>query len=129
MKKPIYNELSEKEIQQIPSTYEDFDDLTLKAIDETLSSLGEQPKTAIYLYLKKRYCIDKKEIPQRIEEFSDALEDLLKVGAAQLEILFMKNLFLQLKNMRGDLFFECAASNVTFREYTRLMKHTYITKK
>jgi hypothetical protein len=95
--KKITTNPAEKENCQENTISEDFDNLTLKAIDETLSMLGEQPKTAIYSYLKKKYFIDKKEIPQRMGDFSKAIEDLLKMGAVQLEILFMKNLFAQIK--------------------------------
>ncbi|MCW4024379.1 MAG: hypothetical protein NWF01_05005 [Candidatus Bathyarchaeota archaeon] len=116
---------TEKENRQKNTTSEDFDNIMLQAIDETLSMLGEKPKTAIYAYLKKKYFIEKKDMPQRIGEVSKALEELLKIGATQLEILFMKNLFIQLKKTRGDFFYEWTACNVTFQEYTQFMKQKY----
>jgi hypothetical protein len=125
VKEIMTKKTTEKEKHQKNATSEDFDKLTLQAIDETLSALGEKPKTAIYAYLKKNYSIDKKDIPQRIGEFSKALEDLLKIGAVQLEILFMKNLFTQLKKTNGNFFCEWTAHNVSFQEYTEFMKQRH----
>jgi hypothetical protein len=104
---------------------EDFDSLLLKAIDESLSSLGENSKTATYSYLKKKYRIDKNEIPQRIGPFSQALEDLFKTGARQLEILCMKKLYSQVKKTHSGLVCEWVTSEVTFQEYVHLAKQHF----
>jgi hypothetical protein len=70
----------------------DFDDVLLEAIDDALVSLGESVKTAVYFYLEKSFHLARKEIPTRISEFSDALEQIFSIGARNLELLFMRNL-------------------------------------
>jgi ribosomal protein L23 len=74
----------------------DFNSLLLEAIDETLSSLGETPKKAIYCQLKTAFNIKTKEIQTRLT-ISRALERLFGVGAKHLEILFMKSLYVKVR--------------------------------
>ena len=70
-----------------------FEDVLLKAIDEGLSYLGEQAKQPVYLHLKNKYNISKHDIPYRIEDFTEAIEDTFQAGAKLLEIKIMKILF------------------------------------
>jgi hypothetical protein len=70
-----------------------FEEVLLEAIDESFSWLGESEKQAIYLILEKRYKISKQEIPYRIEDFTEIIEDIFGLGAKLLEIRIMKNLF------------------------------------
>jgi hypothetical protein len=70
-----------------------FENLLLEAIDEGLTCLGEQTKQSVYLNLKNRYSLSKKDIPYRIEDFTLALEDIFQAGAVLLEIKIMKILF------------------------------------
>jgi len=98
-----------------------FNKLLLEAIDEALSSFGEDSKTAIYYRLEKAFDIRKQEIPSRINDFSIALEKLFGVGARHLEISFMKSLYAKIKG------FECFScelflSKVTFRDYVSFMR-------
>lgn len=69
-----------------------FNKILLEAIDETLFSLGESVKTSIYFHLEETFNIKRREIPLRINDFSNALERIFGIGARHLEILFMKNL-------------------------------------
>jgi hypothetical protein len=73
-----------------------FEDLFLEAIDEGLSFLGEQTKQSIYSHLKNKYALSKQEIPYRIEDFTEALEDTFQAGAKLLEIKIMKILFVKM---------------------------------
>jgi hypothetical protein len=70
-----------------------FEEVLLAAIDECLSWLGESEKQAIYFYLEKRYMISKQDIPFRIEDFAEAIENIFGTGAKLLEIRIMKCLF------------------------------------
>jgi hypothetical protein len=70
-----------------------FEELLLEAIDEGLSSLGETCKQALYFYLEKNFRLNKREIPFRIEDFTEAIENIFGVGAKVLQIRIMKNLF------------------------------------
>jgi hypothetical protein len=65
----------------------------MDAIDEALASLGESAKQAIYFHLENEFKIAKKDIPYRLEDFTDGLEKIFGLGAHFIEILIMKSLF------------------------------------
>ncbi len=68
-----------------------------EAIDEALSTLGEEGKQTVYLYLEKNYNLPKEEIPYRTEKFSDALETLFGTASKILQTLIMKYLFKRIR--------------------------------
>lgn len=70
-----------------------FEKFLLEAVDESLSWLGESAKQTIYFHLETEYNISKQDIPYRIEDFTEAIEDIFGLGAKLLEIKIMKNLF------------------------------------
>ena len=70
-----------------------FEELLLEAINEGLSLLGESGKQVLYFHLEKNFKINKQDIPNRIEEFTDAIETIFGNGAKILEIQIMKCLF------------------------------------
>jgi len=69
-----------------------FDKFLIEAIDEALCSLGEPVKNAVYVHLQNDFGIEKKDIPRKVEEFSDIMHKIFGLGASRLEIKFMKNL-------------------------------------
>lgn len=70
-----------------------FEKLLLEAVDEGLSSLGDSSKQAIYFHLEKAFKISKKDIPDKIDEFANAIENIFGFGAKFLEIHIMKSLY------------------------------------
>ena len=70
----------------------EFREILLEAIDLSFLSLGEKTRLAIYHYLETRYAISKQEIPDKIEDFVDALEQIFGAGATKLQILIMKHI-------------------------------------
>lgn len=70
-----------------------FSRLLLEAVDEALSSLGDSVKQTIYFHLQKTFEINKQEIPDKIEEFANALEEMFGLGAKLLEIRIMKSFY------------------------------------
>lgn len=64
----------------------------LEAIDESLSSLGESSKQAIYFHLDKSFNITKQEIPNNVAAFIDALEKIFGLGANFIEALILAKL-------------------------------------
>ena len=70
----------------------DFKELLLEAVDTALSSLGNSSKQAIYFYLEKNFTVKKQDIPNKIEEFITAIEEIFGHGAKILEIEIMKHL-------------------------------------
>jgi hypothetical protein len=100
-----------------------FELVLLSAIDEALSVYGERPKSAIYTYLEKAQNLPKRDISERIDDFSSTLEELFGLGARYLEILIMKNLY----SIVGIAWKWKASSNgglpdLTFKEYVCSVK-------
>ena len=107
-----------------------FDDILLEAIDDALMSLGENVKTAVYFYLETSFNIERKEIPERIAEFSDALERIFSLGARHLEVLFMRSLHSKIKLFcEWPTWCKWVIADVTFQEYVRLMKQKFADAK
>ena len=69
-----------------------FQQILLEAIDEALASLGENVKTSIYFHLEDSFNVKRQDIPQKTDDFSDALERIFGLGAKHLELLFIKSL-------------------------------------
>ncbi len=69
-----------------------FSNVLLESIDQAFSLLGEKAKTSIYIHLEIKFAIPRKDIPKRVGDFSDALEQIFGLAAPQLEILIMKYL-------------------------------------
>jgi hypothetical protein len=67
-----------------------FNDLFLEAVDETLASLGDSCKQAIYFHLENSFKIKRQDIPSKVEEFAKAIESIFGFGAKLIEIQIMK---------------------------------------
>jgi len=70
-----------------------FDKLLLEVVDDTLLSLGDSARQAIYFHLEDKFKITKNDIPYRLEDFAEGLEKIFGLGAKFLEILMMKKLY------------------------------------
>ena len=70
-----------------------FEECLLAAIDETFNSIGEGCKQTIYYHLEKKYKLPKKDIPCRIEDFSEAIERIFSLGEKVLKIRIMNNFY------------------------------------
>jgi len=79
----------------------DFRKLLLEAVDEVFSSLGDSAKRAIYFHLQKTFKIKKQEIPNKIDEFTNAIEKIFGDGAKLIEIQIMKHLYEKVGNEFG----------------------------
>lgn len=103
----------------------DFEELLLEAVDEGLSSLGESSKWAIYFHLEKNFNIEKQEIPHKIANFAEAIEQIFGIGANFLEILIMRRLYEKVEGV-----FEWPESKeFTFTEFLTIAKRTFQEKK
>ena len=69
-----------------------FDQYLMESIDETLSSLGEVVKNAIFEHLGNEFQIDKADIPQKIRDFSKTIHKVFGLGADRLELKIIKTL-------------------------------------
>ena len=70
----------------------EFNNILLESIDQAFTLLGEKAKTSIYIQLETKFSIPRKDIPRKVGDFSDALEQIFGLAAPQLEILIMKYL-------------------------------------
>jgi len=74
----------------------DLEKILLEAVDEGLLVPGEIVRAAIYERLERSYQIKRGEIPEKLETFQLALEDLLGESAKVMEKLVAKSLYRRL---------------------------------
>ena len=84
----------------------------------------------LYFQLEDLFKIRKQEIPIRLSDFSNALEQFFGLGARYLEILFMKNIHAKIKVACRWPEYEWPLSKwivpeMTFHEYVRLMRQNF----
>lgn len=99
-----------------------FCQILVESIDEAFLTLGENAKSSIYFYLETKCAIPKQDIPNRVDDFSDALEEIFGMAARQIEILIMKCL-----NQRVDCTYKWVSPkwlvpDLTFTKYVILMR-------
>jgi len=102
----------------------DFEKLLFEAVDESLASLGESSKQAIYFHLERSFNIKKKEIPQKIETFARAIEKMFGLGANFLEILVAKKLYEKI----GEVFEWHESTEFAFAKYVAVAKRVFREK-
>lgn len=105
-----------------------FEDVLLEAIDGALSTLGENVKRVIYFHLAQKFMIAKKDIPYKIEEFSDVLDQIFGVGARNLEILIMAKLHAKMNCVYEWKGPNWLIPNLTFSQYVELLKLSFEDK-
>ncbi len=66
------------------------------ALDDGLSVPGKIVRTAIYDRIEKSYGLKREDVPEKLEAFHRALEDLLGEIAKVMEKLIAKNLYRRL---------------------------------
>lgn len=96
----------------------------MEAIDESLSTVGESPRKAIYFHLEKSFNIRKNEIPKKVEVFEDAIKKMFGFGADFLEVLIMKRLY---EKIGGELELE-DSSDFDFSGYVSIVKKRMLGK-
>ena len=92
--------LDPNSVEQTPnevSAQKKFNEYLIQAVDEALTSLGEPVKNTLYFQLENNFSIPKNEIPDQIDEFTNIMHKIFRLGASRLEIKFMKNLQSKIK--------------------------------
>ena len=102
-----------------------FELVLLETIDEALSTLGEIVKKSIYFNLQQKFLIAKQDIPYKIYDFSDALEQIFGLGARTIEILIMKKLHEKIKSSYRWEGPNWLVPELTFSQYVELLKVSY----
>jgi hypothetical protein len=99
-----------------------FEAIMLKAVDEIFSSFGRSCKKAIYLQLNRTFKIKKKEIPFKIAEFADALEEIFGIGAKFIELEIIEKLHKKSPNF----IYSPTMGNLVFAEYVASLRRFFL---
>ena len=67
--------------------------MLLEVIDESLSILGEEPKSALYHYLMALHSLQREEIPEKTDDFVSGLKKALGTASKVMERLILKKLY------------------------------------
>jgi len=102
-----------------------FEKLLLEAVDEAFDSLGNSAKQAIYFHLERKFKISKKEIPNRINDFTKGLEKIFGVGAKFLEILIIRKIY----EKTGKSFKWKENKEFLFQEYVAAARHSFLRER
>jgi hypothetical protein len=95
-----------------------FEIAITETVDEILSSFRNLDKEAVYLRLENTFKIKKQEIPCKIENFVDAIEQMFGVGAKLIEIRVTEALH---KRIPEFIFFP-KKGDVDFKEYVTSLR-------
>ena len=96
-----------------------FEKLLIDAVEEGLSSLGDSCKDPIYFYLKRRFQVEKQEIPYKIEAFTRALEEISGAGARLIEIRIIEALHQRVNQFK----YFPKQRDITFAEYVTAIRN------
>jgi hypothetical protein len=99
-------------------TRDEFSIAIVETVDESLSSFCNLNKEAVYLRLENTFNIKKQEIPNKLEEFADAIEQTFGLGAKLIEIKIIQALH---KRIPGFVFFP-KKGDVDFKEYVASLR-------
>ena len=78
-----------------------FERIVEDTVDEALSSLGNYCKQAIYLCLETRFNIKKEDIPNRIDDFANALEKMFGESSKLIKIEVMRLAYSKIRIVRS----------------------------
>ena len=104
----IHQQTIETQQIQIELKLNGFQEVAIDAIDQVFSMIGSEPKISLYRLLEKKYKLRQEDIPGRIGDFSNAIEQIFGTGALLIELEIMK------KIRQMFPLFECKAENVSF---------------
>jgi len=99
-------------------TEDKFNVVIIEAVEESFSLFNNLDKEAAYLHLENAFKIKKQEIPSKIEEFSDAIEQMFGVGAKLLEIRIIEALHKRIR----EFMFVPKKGDVDFKEYVASLR-------
>jgi len=99
-----------------------FNAILLRSIDEAFLTLGENAKSSLYFHLETKFAISKQNIPDRVGDFSDALEQIFGLAARHLEILIMKCLNEKIKCTYEWAGPKWLVPDLTFEKYVKLLE-------
>ena len=97
-----------------------FETAVSESIDEVFATLGENVKQAIYSYLENKYSMGKEQIPNMIDDFTDAIESIFGYAAKLVELKIIEKVQGKVKGFC----YESKSKEIFFVEYlSALQKH------
>ena len=102
-----------------------FDAIITETVDEIFSSFGHTCKQALYFQLEKTFKIKKQEIPLKIEDFADAMEQIFGIGAKIIETKMIEMLHKKAK----DFVYFPKNEDLVFTEYVASLRRFYEHKR
>ena len=106
-----------------------FNDILLESIDKSFLTLGENSKSAIYFHLESKFAISRQDIPDRVCDFSDAIDQIFGLAARQLEILMMKCLNEKIECTYDWVGPKWLIPDLTFPKYVKMLELCFEDKK
>ena len=104
---------------------DEFNLVMLEAVDEALSFLGESAKRAIYYHLEEKFKIRREEIPVKIDDFVEAIEEIFGMGAKIIEMQIMKSLY---KRVGRNFKYVSKEKDLLFTAYLKAVKNHLVRK-
>jgi hypothetical protein len=95
-----------------------FEVTMAEAIDESLASFKSLNKQEIYSYLENVFKIRKEEISSKIEDFTDALNQMFGIGAKLIEIKIIEAIHKRIP----EFIFTPRRGAVIFKEYVASLR-------
>ena len=99
-----------------------FSPILLESIDKAFLTLGKNASLSIYLHLETEFGISRQDIPIRVNDFSDALEQIFGLAASPLEILIMKFLNEKINCTYNWVGPSWLVPDLTFTKYVKLLE-------
>lgn len=99
-----------------------FEASMLEAVDEVFSSFGRSCKQAVYFQLDHTFKIKKHEIPFKIAEFADALEQIFGIGAKFIELKIIEKLHKKIPHF----IYSPKMGDLVFAEYVESLRRFFI---
>lgn len=90
-----------------------FETAVTDAIDDSLSALGAANKQTIYRHLENRYGIKKEEIPFKIADFANAIEETFGSVAKLIEVKIIEKVHAKNK----DFYYVTKKDELNFTEF------------
>ncbi len=85
-----------------------FHEVVINALDQVFSAIGSGPKISLYCLLERKYNLRQEDIPERIGDFANAIEQIFGTSALLIELKIMK------KIRQMFPLFECKSDNAGF---------------
>ena len=95
-----------------------FETTIIEAVDESFSSFGHSCKQAIYFQLENTFNITKQEIPFKIEDFADSLEQIFGIGARLIDLKIIEALHEKIR----DFTYFPEKEDLVFTEYIESLR-------